>query len=52
MHTGGPKVLAATAEALQLPKGALDASLASYEMALAMDHSLETAISGRLGYRG
>jgi alkylresorcinol/alkylpyrone synthase len=26
MHTGGPKVLAATAEALQLPKGALDAS--------------------------
>ncbi len=26
MHTGGPKVLAATAEALSLPKGALDAS--------------------------
>ncbi len=26
MHTGGPKVLAATAEALELPKGALDAS--------------------------
>jgi alkylresorcinol/alkylpyrone synthase len=26
MHTGGPKVLAATSEALQLPKGALDAS--------------------------
>jgi alkylresorcinol/alkylpyrone synthase len=26
MHTGGPKVLAATAEALKLPKGALDAS--------------------------
>lgn len=26
MHTGGPKVLAATGEALQLPKGALDAS--------------------------
>jgi alkylresorcinol/alkylpyrone synthase len=26
MHTGGPKVLAATAEALNLPKGALDAS--------------------------
>jgi alkylresorcinol/alkylpyrone synthase len=26
MHTGGPKVLAATAEALGLPKGALDAS--------------------------
>jgi alkylresorcinol/alkylpyrone synthase len=26
MHTGGPKVLAATAEALHLPKGALDAS--------------------------
>jgi alkylresorcinol/alkylpyrone synthase len=26
MHTGGPKVLNATAEALQLPKGALDAS--------------------------
>jgi len=26
MHTGGPKVLAATAEALALPKGALDAS--------------------------
>jgi len=26
MHTGGPKVLSATAEALQLPKGALDAS--------------------------
>jgi alkylresorcinol/alkylpyrone synthase len=26
MHTGGPKVLAATAEALQLPKGALDVS--------------------------
>jgi len=26
MHTGGPKVLAATGEALQLPKGALDVS--------------------------
>ncbi len=26
MHTGGPKVLTATAEALELPKGALDAS--------------------------
>lgn len=26
MHTGGPKVLTATAEALNLPKGALDAS--------------------------
>jgi alkylresorcinol/alkylpyrone synthase len=26
MHTGGPKVLAATAEALKLPKGALDVS--------------------------
>jgi alkylresorcinol/alkylpyrone synthase len=26
MHTGGPKVLLATSEALQLPPGALDAS--------------------------
>jgi alkylresorcinol/alkylpyrone synthase len=29
MHTGGPKVLAATAEALQLQEGALDASWAA-----------------------
>ncbi len=29
MHTGGPKVLTATAEALELPKGALDASWAA-----------------------
>ena len=31
MHTGGPKVLEATAESLQLPKGALDASWESLE---------------------